>query len=113
MQLLQAARNAHGPCLVAEVPANLTGDVGRREGGQLIAPLNVKAVDRRDEADGAHLHEVLERFAAIGVLACEVAYEREVHRDEFVANKRTVLDRGDKESEEFVLARTILLGPGR
>jgi len=49
------------------VPLDLADDVRRRVGRQLDAPVEVEAVDRLDQADGADLDEILELLAAVRV----------------------------------------------
>ena len=85
VQLLQAARHADRPALVAEVPLDLADDVRRRVRRQLDAAVDVEAVDRLDEADAADLDEILELLAAIGVAAGERADERQVLLDQLLA----------------------------
>ena len=85
VELLQAARHAHRPALVAEVALDLADDVGRRVRRQLDAALEVEAVDRLDEADGADLDEVVEVLAARGVAPRQRPHQREVHGDELLA----------------------------
>src|SRR5439155_13076730 len=67
VQLLQPARNAHRPALVAEVTLDLADDVRRRIRRQLDAALEVEAVDRLDQPDRADLDEIGELLAAVGV----------------------------------------------
>ena len=85
VELLQAARHAHRPALVAEVALDLADDVGRRVGGELDAAAEVEAVDGLDEPDGADLDEIVEVLAARGVAARERAHQRQVHGDELLA----------------------------
>src|SRR6266516_1546259 len=85
VQLLQAARHADGPALVAEVPLDLADDVRRRVRRQLDAAVDVEAVDRLDQPDRPDLDEVLELLAAVRVAACERAYERHVLLDQLLA----------------------------
>jgi hypothetical protein len=85
VELLDVARDAHAPAAVAEVALDLARDVRGGEGGELDAALDVEAVDGLDEADGADLHEVVERLAAVGVPAGDVADERHHALDEHAA----------------------------
>src|SRR3954468_15831756 len=85
VQLLQPARHAHRPALVAEVALDLADDVRRRVGRQLDAPVEVEAVDRLDQADGADLDEILELLAAVRVAPGERAHERHVLLDQLLA----------------------------
>src|SRR5512132_412222 len=50
VQLLEAARHADRPTLVAEMALDLSDDVRGRVGRQLDAAVDVEAVDRLDEA---------------------------------------------------------------
>src|SRR5262249_28790854 len=83
-ELLEPARHAHRPALVAGVPRDPAYDVRRRVGRQLDAAVEVEAVDRLDQADGADLDEVVELLAAVGVAPGERADERHVLLDQLV-----------------------------
>ena len=85
VELLEAARDAHGPALVAEVALDLADDVRGRVGGQLDAAVDVEAVDRLDQADAADLDEIVELLAAVGVAPRQRADEREVLLDQLLA----------------------------
>src|SRR3954468_6283078 len=85
VQLLQAARHAHRPALVAEVPFDLADDVRRRVRRQLDAAVEIEAVDRLDQPDRADLNEILELLAAVRVPPRERAYERHVLLDQLLA----------------------------
>src|SRR5687767_7305971 len=85
VQLLEPARDADGPALVAEVTLDLADDVRGRVRRQLDAAVDVEAVDRLDQADAADLHEVVELLAAVGVAPRERAHEREVLLDQLLA----------------------------
>ena len=91
VQLLEAARNAHGPALVAEVALDLADDVRRRVRRQLDAAVDVEAVDRLDQADTADLDEVVELLAAVRVAPRERADEREVLLDQLLARGEVAL----------------------
>src|SRR5207253_2816644 len=67
VQLLQAARDAHRPALVAEVALDLADDVRRRVRRQLDAAVEVEAIDRLDQPDRPDLDEIFELFAAVRV----------------------------------------------
>ena len=84
-QLLQPTGYADGPALVAEVPLDLADDRRGRVGGELDAALDVEAVDRLDQADGADLDEVVERLAPAGEPPGEVLDERQVEADQLLA----------------------------
>ena len=64
---------------------DLAHDRGRGVGRELEAAVGVESVDRLDEADGADLHEVLERLAAVLELGREEAHEVEVVHDQLLA----------------------------
>src|SRR5438128_10233748 len=66
VQLLQSPRHLDRPALVAEMPLYLADDRGRGVGREFDAALDVEAVDRFDESDGADLDEVVDRFDAGG-----------------------------------------------
>ena len=87
-ELLQVARHAHGPALVAEVALELAEDRRDRERGERGLALRVEAVDRLQQAERGDLHEVVERLAAALVAAGELAGERQEALDERVARRR-------------------------
>ena len=58
----------HLPPLVTEVPLDLAADAGRRVRGQAAAERRVVVVDRLEQADVAHLHQVFHRLGAAAVL---------------------------------------------
>src|SRR5947207_8776423 len=91
VQLLQAARNAHRPALVAEVPFDLADDVRRGVRRQLDAAVEVEAVDRLDQADGADLDEILELLAAVRITARERADEGHVLLDQLLPRREVAL----------------------
>ena len=75
-ELLQPPRHVHGPRPVPEVPPDLADDRRHRVRRQLHALLELEAVDRLDEPDRSHLHQVLGRLAAARVAVREGADER-------------------------------------
>src|SRR5919206_1228706 len=77
VQFLERARDADGPTLVAEVALDLAHDVGRRVGRKRYVARQLEAVDRLDQADRAHLLDVLQGLAATGVTARERSDERQ------------------------------------
>ena len=83
-ELLKATRHAHRPALVTEVALDLAHDRGRGIGGELEPSAGIEAVDRLDEADRAHLDEVVERLSPVLELGCEEAHEVEMAHDELV-----------------------------
>ncbi|GAA3045604.1 hypothetical protein GCM10020000_26670 [Streptomyces olivoverticillatus] len=84
-QLLEPARHAHGPALVAEVPFDLADDRGRGVGGELHAAVRVEPVHRLDQADGGHLGQVVERLAAVAEPPRQVLHQRQVHPHQVIA----------------------------
>src|SRR6185437_12849667 len=84
VELLQAARHAHRPALVAEVPLDLADDVRRYVGRKRDAAVEVEAVDRLDQPDGSDLDEILELLAAVRVTPRERAHERHVLLDQLL-----------------------------
>jgi hypothetical protein len=89
-QLLEPARDAHRPALVAEVPLDLADDRRRRVRGELHTAVRVEAVDRLDQPDRGDLGEVVERLAAVAEAACEMLHERQVHADQLIAQLRVL-----------------------
>src|SRR5436190_6480024 len=85
VELLEPARDAHRPALVAEVALDLADDVRRRVRGQLDAAVDVEAVDRLDQPDRPDLDEVVELFAPVRVAPGERPDERHVLLDQLVA----------------------------
>src|SRR5205823_4239726 len=79
------------PALVAEVPLDLADDVRRGVRRQLDAAVEVEAVDRLDEPDGADLDEVLELLAAIRVATRQRPHQRHVLLDQLLAGSEVAL----------------------
>src|SRR5215207_6211156 len=75
-QLLQPARDAHGPRTVAEVALDLAQDRRHRKGREAQLATEVEAIDRLDEPDAADLLEIVERLAAVRVTSSERSDER-------------------------------------
>ena len=94
VQLLQRARHADGPALVAEVALDLADHVGRGVGGERHLAVQLEAVDRLDQADRAHLLDVLQRLAAAGVAAGQRAHERQVALDQLARGRSSRRPRG-------------------
>ena len=82
--LLDPPRNPHDRAAVAEVPSDLTLDIARDIGSQLLRALRVTAVDGNDQPDGADLNQILEAFAPAGETGGNVPDEREVVFDQAV-----------------------------
>src|SRR5205814_2126874 len=91
VELLQAARNAHRPALVPEVPLDLADDVRGRVRRQLDAAVEIEAVDRLDQPDRADLDQILELLPAIRVPTRERAHERHVLLDQLLARLEVAL----------------------
>ena len=91
VQLLEPAGHAHRPALVAEVALDLADDVRRRVGRELDAAVEVEAVDRLDQPDGADLDEIVELLAAVRVATGERADERHVLLDQLLARREVSL----------------------
>ena len=68
VEFLQPARDLDGPALVAEVALDLADDRRGRVGRELDPAVEVETVDRLEQADGADLNQIVERFAAVGKL---------------------------------------------
>src|SRR5262249_38905956 len=76
-ELLQVARYADRPALVAEVALELTEDRRDREARERGLAARVEAVDRLQQAERGDLLEVVELLAAPLVAARELARERQ------------------------------------
>ena len=76
-ELLQVARDPHGPALVAEVALELAEDGRDGEARERDGAARVEAVDRLDQAQRRDLDEVLQRLPGAGIAACELARERQ------------------------------------
>ena len=83
--VLQAARHPDRPRLVAEVAADLPEHRRRRERAEVDAAVRVEAVGGADQRDHAHLGQVLQRLAAVGVPAGERLHEADVVQDQLLA----------------------------
>src|SRR5581483_6813140 len=94
VQLLQPARHLDRPALVAEIALDLADDRRRRVRRELHAALEIEAVDRLEQADGADLDQVVERFAAVGELDGEIAHQVEVRDDQLVPQPVELTDPG-------------------
>ena len=80
--LLQVARDADRPALVAEVTLELAQDRGHRERGEGGRPVRLEPVDRLQQAQRGDLHEVVQRLAATLVAPRKLARERQEPLDE-------------------------------
>src|SRR4051794_32976129 len=82
VQLLERARHADGPALVAEVALDLAYHVRRGVRGQRYLALELEAVDRLDQPDGADLLDVLHGLATTRIAPGQRAHQRQVALDE-------------------------------
>src|SRR5205085_1525629 len=82
VELLEPARHAHRPSLVAEVSLQLSGDRRRGEGGELQAPWRLEALDRLEQPDERDLSEIVERLAPVGEPAREELGQPEIVLDQ-------------------------------
>ncbi|MGX1483820.1 hypothetical protein RKD45_002896 [Streptomyces griseus] len=90
-QLLESARDAHGPAGVTEEALDLADDGRHRERRELHAAAELEAVDRLDQADGADLDDVLHRLAAGAEAGGGELDEGQVQLDEGVADVRVLV----------------------
>ena len=65
---------------------DLANDVWRSVGGERDVALELEAVDRLDQADSAHLLDVLERLAPASVAAGERTHQRQMALDQLLAS---------------------------
>src|SRR5215212_1808116 len=104
-ELLEVARDAHRPALVAEVALELAEDGRHGEAGERGLAVGIEAVDRLEQTERSDLDEVVEGLAAALVAPRELAGERQEALDQRVARGRVaavvVLD-----EQTPVLART-------
>src|SRR4051794_31829113 len=85
-ELLELARHAHGPAVVAEVALDLPEDRGRGERREGAATVGVEALDRLDEGQRRHLSDVV-GLAAAGIAAREMHGERQEARDQRIPHR--------------------------
>ena len=81
-QLDDGPRGAHELGTVAQVMADLALDGGDRDRPQIPSAGRLEAVDGLDQANGAHLHEVVDGLAGACIAACHGAHEAHVLLDE-------------------------------
>ena len=67
--LLITPRYPDRAAAIAQVPLDLPEDVRDRERRKLDFPIGLETIDRLDEPDRAHLHEILETLAAVRIRA--------------------------------------------
>ena len=84
-QLLEVARDADRPALVAEVALDLAEDRRHRERRERRLAGRVEAVDRLQQPERRDLDQVVELLAAALVAAGELARQRQEPRDERLA----------------------------
>lgn len=85
-QVAEMARDRDEPALVAQVVTDHAGDGRGGEGGKAAARVRIEALDGADEAQAAHLHQVVEReVAATEQAAGDGVDERSMEHDEAVA----------------------------
>ena len=84
-ELLQVARHAHRPALVAEVALELAEDRRDRERRERGLARRVEAVDRLEQPERGDLDQVVELLPAALVAAGELAREGQEARDELLA----------------------------
>src|SRR5208282_3330891 len=66
-QVLDGPGDVNLPAFVPEVPFDLAGNMRVSIGGQGAANGRVEVVDRRDQANVAHLHQVFSRLRAVPI----------------------------------------------
>ena len=71
MELLQPARESNRRALVPEIPLDLSSHGQGRERRELVAEVWIESLDRLDQAEVTHLHDVVERLATVGELSRE------------------------------------------
>ena len=76
-ELLEVARGAHGPALVAEVALELAQDRRRRKGRERDAAIGIEAVDRLQQPERRDLDEILGLRVVMPVALGEVPGERQ------------------------------------
>ena len=103
--LLDAARRAHHPRLIAEVSLELAGDRRDREGAERVAAGRVVAIDRLHQRDRRDLDEVLQRLAATLVATGQRPRERQEALDQQCAGTAiATVDPGAKQAQVFTRA---------
>ena len=87
-QLLEVARDADRPALVAEVPLELTEDGRHGERRERGLAGGIEAVDGLQQSERSDLDEVVELLAAVLVAARQLAGEREEAIDQRLSRGR-------------------------
>jgi len=70
------------------VPLQLADDRSGRERGEVHAARRIEAVDRFHEGHRRHLHQVVQRFAAVEEPAGELVGQPQVRGDQLLAFSR-------------------------
>ncbi len=87
-ELLYRALDVHLPALVAEMPLDLARDARLGVGGQAAADSGIEVVDRLQQADVPHLHQVLGRLGAALVPLHAGPHQVAVTADQQLAGRR-------------------------
>src|SRR6185312_11139047 len=74
------------PGAITVVAPDLADDRGSRVGRELHAALRVIALDRLQQADPCHLHEVVERLAPVDVASRERTHQTAIAVHELLAS---------------------------
>jgi hypothetical protein len=90
-ELVQVARNADRPRVVAEVAFDLAQDGRHRIARERDPALGVEPIDRLDESQAGDLEEVVEGLLSPLVAGGELARERQEALDQHVAVDRGAL----------------------
>src|SRR5215212_359067 len=83
--LLKVAWHVQRPALVAEVTLQLAQNGGCGKARELRAAIRIEPVDRFDQPEARHLHEVVERLIRIGVAPRKITCERQESLHELLA----------------------------
>ena len=84
-RLAEAARQAHGPDVIAKMPAQLAKDRRRRVGDKGPAPVGIESVDRLQQAEVGDLQQVVEGLAVGAIASRQRARQRREAPDELLA----------------------------
>ena len=90
LELLEVARHADGPAVVAEVALELSEDGGDGKARERESAPGVEALDRLEEAERGDLLEIVGVGAAV-IAASEVVGEGKKAGDECVACRRIMI----------------------
>src|SRR5262245_55082265 len=103
-ELLEVARHAHGPRLVAETALELADDRERCERRERDAPFGIVAIDRVQQADGGDLREILEWLPAANETPGQIFGERLEPRDQLGPRLRLLVESVEQLTDVLVLA---------